>query len=221
MTLIKTNTRSLSGALTANQVTITSDTLPAGTPLQTLSVHKTSSITYSSGTHKVMEMALTTKKVNSKIKIDLHFCDCKPNVNNRDPHNRSYGFGYRTGSASGSVGDYAGRGGRTGGASNADGVGTTGSHADGNSPLEQSDVISGIGTNSSGPAGTWGSDYEVNQHSFSFEFSPAVAAGTVLQLAFWLKCDNTMAMSGCHFYLNGSNAYNGATSSMHATEISV
>ena len=195
--------------------------LPAGIALQTLSVHKPTSVSYSAGTHKVMEIALTTKKANSKIKIDLHWNDCKPNTNNRDSHNRSYGFGYKTGSASGTVGNYAGRGGRVGGASNHEGVGTTGSHADGNSPLEQSDVISGLGTDGSGPAGTWGSDYEVNQHSFCFEFSPAVAAGTVLQLAFWLKCDNSMVMSGCHYYLNGSNAYNGATSSMHATEISV
>ena len=215
MSLIKLNTKSFgTGAITATE-------LPVGSILQTITATKPSSVAYSAGTHKVMEIALTTKKVNSKIKIDLHFNDCKPNVNNRDGHNRSYGFGYKTGSASGTVGDYTGRGGRVGGASNYSGVGTIGNHADGNSPLEQSDVISGLGTDSSGPAGSWGSDYEVNQHSFSFEFSPQVAAGTVLQLAFWMKNDATMAMSGCHFYLNGSNAYNGATSSMHATEISV
>ena len=193
--------------------------LPAGIALQTLTQEKPSSVSYSAGVHKVMEIALTTKKANSIIKIDLHFCDCKPNVSNRDSHNRSYQFGYKTSSASSTVGDYTGRGGRVGGSSNSDHLGMQGSHADGNSPLEQSDVVSGGGIG--GEWGSWGSDYEVNQHSFSFEFSPSVAAGTTLQLAFWLKNQNTMVFSGCHYFLDAASSYNGATSSMHATEISV
>lgn len=193
--------------------------LPAGIALQTLTQEKPTSVSYSSGSHKVMEIALTTKKANSIIKIDLHFCDCKPNVSNRDSHNRAYQFGYKTGSASSSAGNYTGRGGRVGGSSNSDNLGMQGSHADGNSPLEQSDVVSGGGVG--GEWGNWGSDYEVNQHSFSFEFSPSVAAGTTLQLSFWLKCQATMVFSGCHYFLDASNSYNGATSSMHATEISV
>ena len=71
MALIKTNTRSLSGVLTSNQVptqTITSATLPAGTPLQMKHHHKQTATQYSSGVQKVMEVELTTLKVNSKLK---------------------------------------------------------------------------------------------------------------------------------------------------------
>ena len=52
MALIKTNTRSLSGALSANQVptqTITSANLPAGTVLQIQHHHKETATSYSAG----------------------------------------------------------------------------------------------------------------------------------------------------------------------------
>ena len=222
MALIKTNTRSLSGAITSSQVptkTITSAALPAGTPLQIKHSHKPTATQYSSGIQKIMEVALTTLKVNSKIKIDINYHDCKPNVDNRDSHNRAYQFGYKTGSASSTVGDYTGRGGRISSNSNTESCGMQGNHADGNSPLEQSDVIAGGGLG--GEWGSWGSDYEVQGHVYSFEFSPSVAAGTVLQLSFWVNADASFVASGPHYFLNANNHYNGAVSSIHATEISV
>jgi len=222
MALIKTNTRSLSGVLTSNQVptqTITSATLPAGTPLQMKHHHKQTATQYSSGVQKVMEVELTTLKVNSKIKIDINYHDDKPNVDNRDSHNRAYQFGYKTGSASSTVGNYTGRGGRLSSNSNYEHCSMQGNHADGNSPLENTDVPSGGGLG--GQWGNWGSDYEVNGHSYSFEFSPSVAAGTVLQLSFWVNAQGTFVASGPHYFLDANNHYNGAVSSIHATEISV
>ena len=220
MALTKINTRSLSGTLTASQYPIASSDLPAGSVLQTTKQLATTATQYSSGIHKVLFVDLTTKKANSHFRVDLVFTVCAPNVDNRDPHNRTYQFGYRTPTTSGSASNVtdwitpaqAGRSGASNVNSYNMGMGGV------NIPLENSDVIYGQGAGAQG--GTWGSDYESVHKSFSFIIdSLTEASGTTINFAMWMRNTSSMVFSGVHYQLNASDQYNGSTSSILVTEI--
>lgn len=221
MPLTKINNRSLSGSLITGQVpAIASSDLPAGSVLQTAKQHVGTAIQLSSGIHKVLYTDLTTKKANSHFRVDLVFTICAPNVDNRDSHNRTYQFGYRTPTTSGSAANVADwitpLAGARGGPSNVNsyhlGMGGT------SIPMENSDVVYGQGAGTQG--GTWGSDYESVHKSFSFIIDElSEAAGNTINFAMWLRCDSSTVFSGVHYQLNASNSYNGASSSIIVTEI--
>lgn len=221
MPLTKINNRSLTGSLITGQVpVIASSDLPAGTILQTAKQHVSAATQLSGGIHKVLYVDLTTKKANSHFRVDLVFTVCAPNVDNRDSHNRTYQFGYRTPTTSGSAANVADWitptiGARSGASSvNSYHLGMGGSSI----PMENSDVIYGQGAGTQG--GTWGSDYENIHKSFSFVIDNFTeAAGTTINFAMWIRNDSSMVFSGVHFQLNSGNQYNGSTSSMIVTEI--
>ena len=213
MTLIKLNTKSFgTGAITAAE-------LPVGTSLQTVSTQAiASAVVSSTSAHKWMEVPLVTKRANSDFDVTVVCSFCAPDENNRDNHNRGVDFGYKTGSASSTVGDYTAIGGR-GGTGAADYMATgMGGSGVGSYPMWNTDVIYGQGRNSSGSSGTWGSDYETVIITQKFKIDLSQAAGTTIQFAVWCDLDAETTLNGVRYDHEGVD-YNGATSSLTITEI--
>ena len=215
MTLIKLNTKSFgTGAITAAE-------LPVGTSLQTVNTHaNASTVVSATNAHKWMEVPLITKRANSDFDVSIVCSWCAPDQNNRDNQNRGIDFGYKTGSASSTVGDYTAIGGRGGtGAADymATGMGPIGGTA-GTYPIWNTDVIYGQGRNSSGSSGTWGSDYESAIITQKFKIDLSQAAGTTIYFAVWCDLDAESTLNGCRYDHEGVD-YSGTTSSLTITEI--
>lgn len=213
MSLVKLNTKSFgTGAITAAE-------LPVGTSLQTVSTQDIAVATISAtNAHKWMEVPLVTKRANSDFDVTVVCSWSAPDVNNRDSHNRALDFGYKTGSASSTVGDYTAIGGRGGtGAADTNPTGMGGSGA-GSYPMFNTDVIYGQGRSAGNSAGTWGSDYETPIITQKFRIDLSIAAGTTIQFAVWCYLQSQSVLNGPH-YVIGGNDYNGATSSLTITEI--
>ena len=213
MTLIKLNTKSFgTGAITAAE-------LPVGTSLQTVNTQATASAVVSTATaHKWMEVPLVTKRANSDFDVTVVCSFCAPDQNNRDNQNRGVDFGYKTGSASSTVGDYTAIGGR-GGTSAADYMATgMGGSGAGSYPMWNTDVIYGQGRNAGGSSGTWGSDYETANFTQKFRINLSEAVGTTIQFAVWVHLDNESTLNGCRYDHEGTD-YSGTTSSLTITEI--
>ena len=213
MSLIKLNTKSFgTGAITAAE-------LPVGTSLQTVNTQANASAVVSqTSAHKWMEVPLVTKRANSDFDVTVVCSFCAPDLNGRDAQNRGVDFGYKTGSASSTVGDYTAIGGR-GGTASADymytGMGGSGA---GSYPMWNTDVIYGQGRNASGSSGTWGSDYEAANFTQKFRIDLSQAAGTTIQFAVWIHMDEETTLNGVRYDHEG-NDYCGTTSSLTITEI--
>tara|TARA_Y100001935_G_scaffold255409_1_gene268242 strand:- start:1202 stop:1882 length:681 start_codon:yes stop_codon:yes gene_type:complete len=201
--------------------TLTSDNMPAGSILQTLNYHsQTSGVISATGAYKWMEVELVTKRANSDFDVTVVCTWSAPNESNRDNQNRGVDFGYKTGSASSTVGDYTAIGGRSGsGSADYQGTGMGGSGA-GSYPMWNTDVIYGQGPNNGGSSGYWGSDYEPANFTQKFKIDLSIAAGTTIQFAVWTHLDNTSTLNGVHYDIDGTD-YNGATSSLTVAEIAV
>ena len=199
--------------------TLTSDNMPAGSILQTLNYHsQTSGVISATGAYKWMEVELVTKRANSDFDVTVVCTWSAPNESNRDNQNRGVDFGYKTGSASSTVGDYTAIGGR-GGTSAADYMATgMGGSGAGSYPMWNTDVIYGQGRNAGGSSGTWGSDYETANFTQKFRINLSEAVGTTIQFAVWVHLDNESTLNGCRYDHEGTD-YSGTTSSLTITEI--
>jgi hypothetical protein len=198
---------------------ITASDMPAGSILQTLNYHSsTAGVISATSAHKWMEVELVTKRANSDFDVTIVCSWSAPNVDNRDSHNRGVDFGYKTGSASSTVGDYTAIGGRSGTSAvdyQATGMGGSGN---GSYPMWNTDVIYGGGAGTQ--HGTWGSDYETANFTQKFKIDLSIAAGTTMQFAVWVHLDADSTLNGVHYDIDG-NDYNGATSSLTVAEIAV
>lgn len=227
MALTRVKNNQLSGSIATSKLasgssfltSVPSSILPAGTSLQTVSDQdRAASVVSASSGRKWMEVALTTKKANSNFDVTIAASISMPDVQNRDSYNYSLHFGYKTGAASGTAGDYTaigGRGGTT--AANYEGAGLAVSGS-GTYPLWNSDVVLGMARGTS-TAGTWGTDYNTNIITHKVLIDLSQAAGTQIQFALWLRHAATMTINGVHYDHEG-NDYNGSCSSLTVTEVS-
>jgi len=227
MPLTRVKNNQLSGSIATSKLasgssfltSVPSSILPAGTSLQTLSDQdRTASVVSASSGRKWMEVALTTKKANSDFDVTIAASISMPDAQNRDSYNYSLHFGYKTGAASGTAGDYTAIGGRSGtSAANYEGAGLAVSGG-GTYPLWNSDVVLGMARGTA-TAGVWGTDYNTNIITHKVLIDLSQAAGTQIQFALWLRHAATMTINGVHYDHEG-NDYNGSCSSLTVTEVS-
>ena len=162
------------GTVTTGNISNSAIVYPAGHVLQMIYKHYPTSATYSAtSSHKIMENSITPKKSGSKIIMNVQLSQHAPKFANPDSYDVRYGAGYHT-SATSTIGNYTGFGGRTDTGNNLGMAGV-------DRCLEYSDVPRG------NDYGTHGSQYNVDNKMFIVEASPSIPATPVpLYFALWI-----------------------------------
>jgi len=169
-----------------------------GTIVQIVQTVINNGITVNNTTVKAFDLSITTKLDNSKILAKVHYSTAHPGSYDDDDH--AFALGYKSGATSSTIGDY----------SDCNGYAFT-RHSVGGS-------LNSFMTSDTHPAGTSGTQYWAWHNSVErlITPSPALGAGTEINIALWAACDGTSYLGRTY-----GNAYSDAGAQQSITLMEV